>query len=78
MLLVERGEAPLGIVYETDAVISTRVKVVGVFPKDSHEPVTYPFVVVTAQDTPDARAVLAFMVGPEAMTVYRKLGFTVP
>lgn len=78
MLLVERGEAPLGIVYETDAAVSTRVKIVGVFPKESHEPVTYPFVVVTAQDTPAARAVLAFLVGPEAMKVYESFGFTTP
>ncbi len=76
MLLVERGEAPLGIVYGTDAAVSTRVKVVGVFPKDSHEPVTYPFAIVTAQDTPDARAVLAFLIGPEAMKIYERLGFS--
>ena len=77
MLLVERGEAPLGIVYGTDAAVSTRVKVVGTFPEASHEPVTYPFVIVTAQDSPDARAVLAFLVGPEAMAVYKKLGFSI-
>ncbi|MFG1477711.1 molybdate ABC transporter substrate-binding protein [Xanthobacter sp. V4C-4] len=77
MLLVERGEAPLGIVYGTDAAVSTRVKVVGTFPESSHEPVTYPFVIVTAQDSPDARAVLAFLVGPEAMAVYKKLGFSI-
>lgn len=77
MLLVERGEAPLGVVYGTDAAVSTRVKVVGTFPAESHEPVTYPFVIVTAQDTPAARAVLAFLVGPEAMAVYKKLGFSV-
>ncbi|MFG1301610.1 molybdate ABC transporter substrate-binding protein [Xanthobacter sp. V3C-3] len=78
MLLVERGEAPLGIVYETDAAVSTRVKIVGVFPKESHEPVTYPFVIVKAQDTPAARALLAFLVGPEAMKVYQSFGFTAP
>lgn len=78
MLLVERGEAPLGIVYETDAAISTRVKIVGVFPKESHEPVTYPFVIVTAQNTPAAQALLAFLVGPEAMKIYESFGFTKP
>jgi len=78
MLLVERGEAPLGIVYETDAAISTRVKIVGVFPKEAHEPVTYPFVVVTAQDSPDARRVHDFLVGSEAMDIYRSFGFTTP
>lgn len=76
LLLVERGEAPLGIVYGTDAAASNRVKVVGIFPKDSHEPVTYPFVIVTGQDTPDARAAFAFLTGPEAMAIYKKLGFS--
>ncbi|MCK0196119.1 molybdate ABC transporter substrate-binding protein [Ancylobacter sp. 6x-1] len=78
MLLVERGEAPLGIVYETDAAVSTRVKIVGIFPKESHEAVTYPFVLVKAQDSPDARAVLAFLIGPEALEIYRSFGFTTP
>ncbi|WP_116327966.1 molybdate ABC transporter substrate-binding protein, partial [Klebsiella aerogenes] len=41
MALVERGEAPLGIVYGSDAVASDKVKVVGVFPEDSHKPVEY-------------------------------------
>ena len=78
LLLVERGEAPLGIVYETDAAVSTRVKIVGTFPKESHKPVTYPFAVLKANDTPAARALLAFLIGPDAMKVYERLGFTKP
>jgi molybdate transport system substrate-binding protein len=78
MLLVERGEAPLGIVYETDAAISTRVRIVATFPKESHEPVEYPFAVGTRADGPAARQLLAFLTSPEAMKVYEGLGFTVP
>ncbi len=78
MLLVERGEAPLGIVYSTDAAISQRVRKVATFPAESHEPVTYPFAVGAKRDTPEARALLAFLTGPEAMAVYDKLGFTRP
>lgn len=78
MLLVERGEAPLGIVYETDAAISQRVHKVGIFPKESHEPVSYPFAVTRAGDSPQARALLTFLTGPEAMKVYERLGFSVP
>ena len=59
LLLVERGEAPAGIVYATDAAISQQVKVAGVFPPGSHPPITYPFAVVKSGDTPDARALLA-------------------
>ena len=43
LLLVERGEAPLGIVYATDAAASRGVRVVGTFPAESHPPITYPF-----------------------------------
>src|SRR5690606_38774179 len=42
LLLVSRGEAALGIVYETDAKVDPGVKIVGTFPENSHEPVTYP------------------------------------
>ena len=77
LLLVERGEAPLGIVYATDAAASPGVRVVGVFPEDTHPPVTYPFALLKAGDGPEARALLAFLTGPEAAPVYRKLGFSV-
>lgn len=58
MALVERDEAPLGIVYGSDAVASDKVKVVGVFPTDSHKPVEYPMAVVKGQDN---KAVRDFM-----------------
>ena len=77
LLLVERGEAPLGIVYATDAAASKGVRVVGTFPADSHPPVTYPFALTKHGDTPQGRALLAFLTGPEAAPVYRRLGFLV-
>ena len=77
LLLVERGEAPLGIVYATDAAASKGVRVVGTFPADSHPPITYPFALTKHGDTPQGRALLAFLTGPEAAPVYRKLGFLV-
>ena len=52
LLLVERGEAPAGIVYATDAAVSKAVMVAGTFPASSHDPVAYPFAVVKANDTP--------------------------
>lgn len=77
LLLVERGEAPLGIVYATDAAASKGVRVVGTFPEATHPPITYPFALTTRGDTPEARALLAFLTGPEAAPVYRRLGFAV-
>lgn len=77
LLLVERGEAPLGIVYGTDAAASRGVRVVGVFPENSHPPVSYPFALLKRGDNPEARALLAFLTGPEAAPVYKRLGFSV-
>ena len=77
LALVERGEAPLGIVYATDAAGVSRVRVVGTFPPASHPPIAYPFAVVAGRDAPPARALLAFLLGPEARAVYEKRGFVV-
>jgi len=77
LLLVERGEAPAGIVYATDAAASAGVAVAGTFPASSHEPVTYPLAIVRAGDTPEARALLAFLAGPQAREVFVKRGFGV-
>ncbi len=76
LLLVERGEAPAGIVYATDAAASTGVAVAGTFPEDSHERITYPFAVVRDRDTPEARALMAFLAGPEARAIFLRRGFT--
>jgi molybdate transport system substrate-binding protein len=76
LLLVERGEAPLGIVYATDAAASRGVKVVGTFPADSHPPVTYPFALARrGEANAEARAFLAFATGPDAAAIYRRFGF---
>lgn len=77
LLLVERGEALAGIVYATDAAASAGVAVAGTFPASSHEPVTYPLAIVRAGDTPEARALLAFLAGPQAREVFVKRGFGV-
>ena len=77
LLLVERGEAPAGIVYATDAAVSKAVMIAGVFPANSHDPVSYPFAVVKAGDTPDARALMTYLAGPEARAIFVKRGFKV-
>lgn len=77
LALVERGEVPYGVVYATDAAIAKNVKVVAVFPADSHPPVEYPFALVKGQDTPAAKEFFAFLTGPEAKEIYKKYGFTV-
>ena len=77
LLLVERGEAPAGIVYATDAAVSKAVMIAGTFPPNSHDPVSYPFAVTQSGDTPDARALMAFLAGPQAREIFVKRGFKV-
>ncbi len=77
LVLVERGECPLGIVYSTDAAVSKKVKVVGTFPEDSHPLITYPAAIISGKDTPAARSFLDFIKTPEAKAVFVKYGFTV-
>ena len=77
LLLVERGEAPAGIVYGTDAAVSKAVMVAGVFPESSHDPISYPFALTETGDTADARALLTFIAGPEAREIFVRRGFKV-
>ena len=78
LALVDRGEAPLGIVYATDARVAGKVKVVGEFPAESHAPIRYSFAILTGHDTPEAREALAFLTSPAALDVFRAQGFVVP
>ena len=75
LALVSRGEAALGIVYETDAKIEPGVKVVGIFPPDSHPAIVYP-VAATATAKSDADAYLAFLRSGIAKAVFEQYGFT--
>jgi molybdate transport system substrate-binding protein len=78
LLLVERGEAPFGIVYSTDAIASRGVRVAGTFPAESHEPITYPFALTRrAEDHAEARALLAFLTSPEANPTWQRFGFSI-
>jgi molybdate transport system substrate-binding protein len=75
LTLVARGEAPLGIVYETDAKVEPNVKIVGVFPADSHPPIVYP-VALTVNAKPEAARYLTFLRSPAAKAVFETYGFT--
>jgi molybdate transport system substrate-binding protein len=76
LVLVARGEAPLGIVYETDVKIDPGVKIVGIFPEDSHPPIIYP-VALTKDAKPDAAQYLAFLHTQTARTAFERYGFSV-
>jgi molybdate transport system substrate-binding protein len=75
---VARGEAPLGIVYRSDAVSEPRVRVVATFPESTHAPIVYPAAIVAGRDAPAARRVLALLRGAWARAVFRACGFDAP
>lgn len=77
LVLVERGEVPAGIVYATDAAVTTRVRVAATFPADSHAPITYPAALVAGQDTPAARAFIEALRGSQAAAVFKRYGFSI-
>ncbi len=77
LALVGRGEAPLGIVYKTDAVAEPNVKIVGSFPADSHAPIVYPAAQLETSKNPKATEFLRFLSGPEAKVIFEKSGFTI-
>ena len=73
---VARGEAPLGIVYVTDALVEPRVRVVATFPENTHPPIVYP-VALTTEAKPAAAQFLAYLQGPQARAVFERAGFSV-
>ncbi|MCC6948739.1 MAG: molybdate ABC transporter substrate-binding protein [Bradyrhizobiaceae bacterium] len=77
MAFVSRGEAPLGIVYSTDAAADPNVIVIGTFPGDSHPPIIYPVGVMAASKNPAAESYRKYLAGPDARKTFIKHGFTV-
>jgi molybdate transport system substrate-binding protein len=75
LAFVAQGEAPLGIVYDTDAKTEPKVKIVGLFPNDSHPRIVYPAALVAASTNPGAAAYLAFLQGPKASAIFKRYGF---
>jgi len=76
LAFVARGETPLGIVYETDAKIEPKVKIVGAFPADSHPPVTYPVAVTASSKNAATARYLAFLRSSAAKAIFEKYGFS--
>ena len=77
LVLVARGEAPLGIVYATDAAAEPNVKIVGTFPEDSHKPIIYPAALTKDAKSADAKPFLDYLKSIKARPSFEKQGFTV-
>ena len=78
LALVDRGEAVAGIVYETDAAISPRVRIVDSFPAGVTPKIVYPLAIIAGHDRPAVRAVYDFLRSEEATLIFSKHGFTRP
>ncbi|MBB4064380.1 molybdate ABC transporter substrate-binding protein [Gellertiella hungarica] len=77
LTLVARGEAPLGIVYETDALAEKGVAQIGIFPEDSHEPIVYPAALTKTAEGEKPAAFLEWLSSGKARAAFEKAGFRV-
>lgn len=78
LMLVARGEAPLGVVYASDALAERAVRVVATFPAGSHPPIVYPAARAAHSDHPQAAAFVDWLQTPPAQAIFRAHGFTGP
>jgi molybdate transport system substrate-binding protein len=76
LALVERGAAPFGIVYRTDALASRAVRIAGIFPASSHPPIRYPVARLTGSTSADAEPFRRFLLGREGRAILLRHGFT--
>jgi molybdate transport system substrate-binding protein len=77
LALVSRGEAPYGIVYQTDVSSDPGVAVVGTFPESSHPPIIYPIAITADSKNPDTQAYFDFLKSAKAVPLFEHEGFTV-
>ncbi|MGC2410329.1 MAG: molybdate ABC transporter substrate-binding protein [Methyloceanibacter sp.] len=77
LVLVSRSEAPLGIVYATDAKADPNVKVLDIFPEDTHPPIVYPVAIMAASANADADAFVTYLKSSTARRVFEAQGFNV-
>jgi len=76
LLLVSRHEAPLGIVYATDAAADPGVKIDGIFPTETHPPIVYPIALIAENQDPAAKRLLDFLTSATAKPIFEKHGFS--
>lgn len=74
---VAQNEAPLGIVYATDAAVADNVTIIGTFPAGSHDPITYPAAITAPSESPVAAEFLDYLTSDAARAIWRQFGFSV-
>ena len=73
---VSRGEAPLGIVFDTDARLDKGVAIIGIFPAETHPPIVYPIADVARSQNPDTARLTAFLTSAAAKPIFERYGYT--
>jgi len=76
LMYVTRGEAPLGIVYSSDALVEKAVRVVDTFPANTHPPIVYPIALTQSART-GATAFIGYLQSPQGQKIFAKYGFSV-
>ncbi|MFZ5793938.1 molybdate ABC transporter substrate-binding protein [Sphingomonas sp. TF3] len=76
LALVERGAAPLGIVYATDARASSAVRIAGVFPPRSYPPITYPLARLKSSTNREAEGFRRFLLSRSGRAIFARFGFS--
>ncbi|MXP24539.1 molybdate ABC transporter substrate-binding protein [Altererythrobacter indicus] len=76
LALVERGQAPLGIVYATDAAASDKVRILATFPDNSHPAIIYPAAILATSNNPDAEGFLDYLASERGQSLFKRFGFT--
>ncbi|WP_019956588.1 molybdate ABC transporter substrate-binding protein [Yoonia vestfoldensis] len=77
LAFVALNEAPLGIVYATDAAVADNVSIIGTFPAGSHAPIIYPAAITAQSDSAHAEAFLDYLASDTARAIWQSYGFSV-
>lgn len=77
LAFVAQNEAPLGIVYATDAAVEDNVTIIGTFPAGSHDPITYPAGITAQSESPVAQAFLDYLTSDTARAIWQEFGFSI-
>lgn len=75
LLFVERDEAPLGIVYKTDALSSKKVQIVETFPEHSHDPIVYPMAIIKNKESDEVKGFYEYLRSQKAQNIFEQYGF---
>jgi molybdate transport system substrate-binding protein len=73
--MVTRGDAPMAVVFATDAATDADVAIVGTFPDDTHPPILYPVAILAQSRNPAAVRFLDYLTSPATRTIFRKFGY---